>query len=84
MLVYDHLFDTNNHTIGLYFNLKTMLDYPIQVLRDTESVLMKRISRMKDGKPKTSAQDRLNRLRDAIKVLSRTSKDYMDDNMFRR
>lgn len=49
-----------------------MLEYPIEVLRDTEAVLMKRISRMKDGKPRTAAQERLNALRDAIRLLAKT------------
>lgn len=84
MFVHDYLSDIDDHTIDLYFKLKTMLDYPIQVLRDTEAVLMKRIGRMKDGKPRTAAQDRLNRLRDAIRVLTRTSNDYRDDNLFRK
>lgn len=84
MLASVYLYDTDDHPTNTNFNLKQMLDYPIQVLRDTEAVLMKRISRMKDGKPRTAAQDRLNRLRDAIRVLDRSSKDYMDDTLFRK
>lgn len=49
-----------------------MLEYPIEVLRDTEAVLMRRISRMRDGKPRTAAQERLNSLREAIRQLART------------
>jgi hypothetical protein len=45
------------------------MEYPIEILKKSESVLMKKISRMKDGKPRNFSVERLHRLRDAIKVL---------------
>jgi hypothetical protein len=44
----------------------------IDILRHSESVLVKKIKAMKDGKPKYAASTKLNELRDAIAVL----KDY--------
>jgi hypothetical protein len=41
----------------------------ITVLEKAESVLMKRIRAMRDGKPKYEASKRLNELRAALKVL---------------
>lgn len=46
------------------------IDHPIEVLLKTEAVLMKRISRMQTGKPRTEAQERLNQVKTAIKVLT--------------
>ena len=43
----------------------------IDILRHSESVLVKKIKGMKDGKPKYAAGDRLNEIRDAIKLLKR-------------
>ena len=43
----------------------------IEILRHSESVLVKKIKAMKDGKPKYAASAKLNELRDAIKVLKR-------------
>jgi hypothetical protein len=48
------------------------LEYPIEVLLQSEAVLYKRISRMKTGKPRTEALERLNQLKDAIKMLQRS------------
>lgn len=79
MSVFDYIPYTDDCTIDLHFKLETMLDYPIQVLRDTEAVLMKRIGRMRDGKPRTAAQDRLNCLRDAIRLLTKTTADRQQD-----
>ena len=41
----------------------------IDILRHSETVLVKKIKAMKDGKPKYAASDKLNELRDAIKAL---------------
>ena len=41
----------------------------IEILQNSEVVLMKRIKAMKDGKPKYAASERLNEIRYAIKVL---------------
>jgi hypothetical protein len=41
----------------------------IEILQNSEVVLMKRIKAMKDGKPKYSASERLNEIRYAIQVL---------------
>ena len=41
----------------------------VVVLTHAEAVLMKRIRDMKDGKPKYAASERLNELRDALKLL---------------
>jgi len=42
------------------------LEYPLEVLQHAESVLMKRIREMRDGKPKDVAKDKLYQIRDAI------------------
>jgi hypothetical protein len=41
----------------------------IDILRHSETVLVKKIKAMKDGKPKYAASAKVNELRDAIKVL---------------
>lgn len=41
----------------------------IEILQNSEVVLMKRIKAMKDGKPKYAASERLNEIRYAISVL---------------
>lgn len=41
----------------------------ITILQHSESVLMKKIRAMKDGKPKYAASERLNEIRHAIAVL---------------
>jgi hypothetical protein len=46
----------------------------IEILRHSETVLVKKIKAMKDGKPKYAASDKLNELRDAIKVLQEYEK----------
>ena len=46
----------------------------IEILRHSESVLVKKIKGMKDGKPKYAAAEKLNELRDAIKVLQQYEK----------
>jgi hypothetical protein len=45
------------------------MEYPIEILKKTESVMMRKISRMKDGKPRNFSVERLHRLREAIRVL---------------
>jgi hypothetical protein len=42
------------------------LEHAIEVLQHAESVLMKRIREMRDGKPKDAAKDKLYQIRDAI------------------
>lgn len=46
----------------------------IDILRHSESVLVKKIKAMKDGKPKYAAADKVNELRDAIRVLQEYEK----------
>jgi hypothetical protein len=41
----------------------------MKVLLHAEAVLVKKIKAMKDGKPKYAANERINELRDAIKIL---------------
>ena len=41
----------------------------IEILRHSESVLVKKIKGMKDGKPKYAASDKVTELREAIKAL---------------
>ena len=41
----------------------------IDILRHSETVLVKKIKGMKDGKPKYAAADKLNEIREAIKIL---------------
>jgi hypothetical protein len=41
----------------------------IVVLEKAEAVLMKRIREMRDGKPKYAASDRMNELREALRIL---------------
>ena len=41
----------------------------IEILQQSEVVLMKRIKAMRDGKPKYAASERLNEIRYAIQVL---------------
>jgi hypothetical protein len=45
------------------------MEHPIDILIKSEAVLMKRISRMKTGKPRSEAQQRLAQIREAIKLL---------------
>lgn len=47
----------------------------ILVLEKAESVLMKRIRAMKDGNPKWAAADRLNEIRDALKLIKTYNRD---------
>ena len=46
------------------------MELAISKLKDAEVVLMNKIKRMKDGKPKYRAEQDLNELRQAIKVLN--------------
>jgi hypothetical protein len=45
------------------------LEHPLEVLQHAESVLMKRIREMRDGKPKDVAKDKLYQIRDAIALV---------------
>ena len=45
------------------------MEYPIEVLEKSESVLMQRIRRMKDGEHKWAASERLRGVREAIKII---------------
>ena len=45
------------------------MEEAIKVLRHAESVLVKKIKAMKDGKPKYAAADKLNELREGIKAI---------------
>jgi hypothetical protein len=58
----DHLFFSTNLN-------KNIMSEAITVLEKAESVLMKRISVMRDGSPKWAASVRLYELRDALKIL---------------
>ena len=60
------------------------MEHPIDILLKSEAVLMKRISRMKTGKPRTEAQQRLGQIRDAIKLLMyqrRRTEDFNGMNL---
>lgn len=46
------------------------MEYAIEVLRHAESVLVKKIKGMKDGKPKYAASHKVNELRNAIDLIS--------------
>jgi len=45
------------------------LEHALEVLQHAESVLMKRIREMRDGKPKDVAKDKLYQIRDAIGLI---------------
>lgn len=47
------------------------MDYAIDKLKQDETVLMKKIRSLKDGKPKWAASAQLDELRSAIKLLER-------------
>ena len=51
----------------------------IDILRHSETVLVKKIKGMKDGKPKYAASAKLNEIREAISILKRY--DYTDINV---
>jgi hypothetical protein len=53
--------------------MKLQMEYPLEVLTKSESVLMQRIRRMKDGEPKYAASDRLRGIREAIKIIKDVS-----------
>lgn len=53
------------------------MEHPIEVLLQSEAVLMKRISRMKTGKPRTEALERLHQIKDAIKLLQQHQKNLL-------
>ena len=45
------------------------MEHPIEVLIQAEAVLNRRIQRMRPGRPQTAAQQRVNELRRAIRLL---------------
>jgi hypothetical protein len=45
------------------------LEHALEVLQHSESVLMKRIREMRDGKPKDVAKDKLYQIREAIGLI---------------
>ena len=47
----------------------------IEVLEKAESVLMKRIRAMRDGKPKYAASERLNELRAALNLIKTVERE---------
>ena len=52
----------------------------ITILKHAETVLMKKIRGMKDGKPKYAANEKLNELREAIKILKQVNmEDAIDE-----
>ena len=52
----------------------------IKILRHAESVLMKKVKSMKDGKPKYAANDKIRELRAAIDILKQVSmEDELDE-----
>ena len=50
------------------------MEEAIKVLRHAESVLVKKIKAMKDGKPKYAAADKLEELREGIKAIQAAGK----------
>ena len=46
------------------------MEYAIEVLRHAETVLVKKLKVMKDGKPKYATSAKISELRDAISILS--------------
>ena len=57
------------------------MEYAIEVLRHAESVLVKKLKGMKDGKPKYATSNKINELRDAISVIEQyeTGLDEFED-----
>jgi hypothetical protein len=54
----------------------------IEVLEKAESVLMKRIRAMRDGKPKWAAADRLKEIREAQKLIKSAILHKGDEDQF--
>ena len=54
----------------------------IEVLEKAESVLMKRIRAMRDGKPKWAAADRLKEIREALKLIKMSILHKTDEDSF--
>lgn len=50
----------------------------IDILRHQEAVLMKKIKGMKDGKPKYAASERVNQIRQGIRVLQEWEKSQVN------
>lgn len=49
------------------------MDYVLDILRHSESVLAKKIKGLKDGKPKWAANEQMTELREAIRILEQYS-----------
>lgn len=47
------------------------MEHAIEVLEKAESVLMKRIKKMRDGSPKWAAVSRLEEIRTALKIVKK-------------
>jgi hypothetical protein len=45
------------------------MDYVLEILKHSESVLSKKIKGLKDGKPKWAANEQMSELRTAIRIL---------------
>lgn len=57
------------------------MEYAIEVLRHAESVLVKKLKGMKDGKPKYAASNKINELRNAIDLINNyeSAMDELDE-----
>ena len=51
------------------------MDEAIKILQHSETVLMKKIKGMKDGKPKYAANEKIRELRSAISILKQANLD---------
>jgi hypothetical protein len=54
----------------------------IEVLEKAESVLMKRIRAMREGKPKWAASDRLLEIREALKLIKSVKLEEISEDAF--
>ena len=59
----------------LELNKEKDMTEAIKILKHAESVLMKKIRSMQDGKPKYAASAKLTEIRDAIKILKQVNMD---------
>ena len=57
----------------LELNKEKDMTEAIKILKHAESVLMKKIRSMQDGKPKYAASAKLSEIRDAIKILKQVN-----------
>ena len=72
------IYNSNDIITQRIKQLKTIkqnsMEEAIKVLRHAESVLVKKIKAMKDGKPKYAASGKLEELRDGIKAIQAAGK----------